>query len=76
MPDILEAWYSIADSQIGSCKRPPIIRSGITLCMHLANERQCYIVMACLIGWVHTQNDPCKTTLRGGSTLRENNEDM
>ena len=27
----------------------------------LANERQCYIVhvMSSLIGWAHTQNDPC-----------------
>ena len=24
-----------------------------------ANERWCYIVMLTLIGWVHTQNDPC-----------------
>ena len=27
--------------------------------MCLANERQCYFVMSSLIGWAHTQNDPC-----------------
>ena len=31
----------------------------IILCMHPANERRRYIVMPSLIGWVHTQNDPC-----------------
>ena len=34
--------------------------SGIILCMCLANERWRNIVMLCLIGWVHTQNDPWK----------------
>ena len=29
------------------------------LCMHPANERRRYIVTSCLIGWLHTQNDPC-----------------
>ena len=33
---------------------------GIILCMCWANERWPYIVTASLIGWVHTQNDPCK----------------
>ena len=32
--------------------------SAIILCMHPANERWRYIVMASLIGWPHTQNDP------------------
>ena len=27
--------------------------------MHPANERWCYIVTSSLIGWAHTQNDPC-----------------
>ena len=35
------------------------INSGIILCLCPANERQCYIVLLYLIGWVHTQNDPC-----------------
>ena len=33
--------------------------TGIILWMRPANERGCYIVMSSLIGWVHTQNDPC-----------------
>ena len=33
--------------------------SGIILCMRPANERRHYIVTSSLIGWVHTQNDPC-----------------
>ena len=32
---------------------------GIILGMGSANERRCYIVMSSLIGWAHTQNDPC-----------------
>ena len=31
----------------------------IILCVHPANERCRYTVTASLIGWVHTQNDPC-----------------
>ena len=31
----------------------------IILCLHPANERRRYIVTSSLIGWVHTQNDPC-----------------
>ena len=30
-----------------------------TLDMSSANERPCYNVTLCLIGWAHTQNDPC-----------------
>ena len=33
--------------------------TGIILGMGLANERRCYIVMLSLIGWAHTQHDPC-----------------
>ena len=36
------------------------VLSGIILWMRPANERQRYIVMSFLIGWVHTQNDPCQ----------------
>ena len=32
--------------------------SGIILWMGPANERRCYIVMASLIGWAYSQNDP------------------
>ena len=33
--------------------------SGIILYMRPGNERRCYIVTPYLIGWAHTQNDPC-----------------
>ena len=33
--------------------------SGVILCMRPANKRWCYIVTPSLIGWVHTQTDPC-----------------
>ena len=31
----------------------------IIWCMRPANERRRYIVTSSIIGWVHTQNDPC-----------------
>ena len=33
--------------------------SGIFLCKRPANGRRRYNVMSFLIGWAHTQNDPC-----------------
>ena len=33
--------------------------TGFILCMHPSNERRRYIVTLSLIGWAHTQNDPC-----------------
>ena len=33
--------------------------SGVILGMGLANERRRYNVTSSLIGWPHTQNDPC-----------------
>ena len=39
----------------------------VIMCMRPANERRRYIVTSSLIGWVHTQNDPCHTY--GGSAL-------
>ena len=33
--------------------------SGILLCMRSANKRWRYIVTLSLIGWAHTQNNPC-----------------
>ena len=33
--------------------------AGIILCMHPANRRRRYNVRSSLIGWAHTQNDPC-----------------
>ena len=32
---------------------------GIILCMQLANERWHYNATSFLIGWAHTQNEPC-----------------
>ena len=32
---------------------------GIILCMRTAKERRRYNVTSSLIGWAHTQNDPC-----------------
>ena len=33
--------------------------AGIILCMHPANERRRYNVTSSLIGWAHSQTDPC-----------------
>ena len=33
--------------------------TGITLGMGPTNERRCYIVTSSLVGWPHTQHDPC-----------------
>ena len=33
----------------------------IILCVHPANERLHYAAISSLIGWAHTQNDPCNT---------------
>ena len=33
--------------------------SVIILCIRSANERRCYNVTSSLIGWAHTQNEPC-----------------
>ena len=33
--------------------------TGIILGMGPTNERRCYIVTSCLVGWPHTQYDPC-----------------
>ena len=42
------------------CSQHLISEAGISLGMGLTNERWCYIVMMSLIGWTHTQNDPCE----------------
>ena len=34
--------------------------TGIIFCMRPAYERRHYNVMSSLIGWAHTQNDPCR----------------
>ena len=38
--------------------------SGIILCGRPANERRRYNVTPSLIGWAHTQNDPCMITAK------------
>ena len=35
------------------------VESGIILRIRPPNERRRYNVTSFLIGWVHTQNDPC-----------------
>ena len=42
----------------------PFDKSGIILWMCLDNERRRWIVTSTLIGWAHTQNDPCKFVLQ------------
>ena len=37
----------------------PPLPPGIISWMHPANKRRCYIVTSSLIGWAHSQNDPC-----------------
>ena len=43
--------------------------SGIILCMRPANEQQCYNATSSLIGWAHTQNDPCRLQWDGTAPL-------
>ena len=50
---IFNIWHSTDFSFLGTD-----FPSGITLCMHPANERWRYIVTSSPIGWAHTQNDP------------------
>ena len=40
-------------------------KTGIILCIRPANMRWRYIVTSSLIGWAHTQNDPCKGPMMG-----------
>ena len=41
-----------------------MVSSDICNCMCPANERWCYNVTSSLIGWAHTQNDPCCMVLQ------------
>ena len=34
--------------------------AGIILWVHTANDRRCYIIMSSLIGYAHSQTDPCQ----------------
>ena len=42
---------------------------GNILCMLPANERQHHIVTSSLIGWTHTQNDPCISNMLSRSQI-------
>ena len=37
-----------------------MMKTGLILGLHSANERQCYFVIMSLIGWTQTQNQPCE----------------
>ena len=43
--------------------------SGIILGMGSANERMLYYAMPSLIGWAHTQNEPCLYLARPSVTI-------
>ena len=47
----------------------------IILGMGSANERRRYNVTWSLIGWAHTQNDPCKQTRIEGNDKQQLNKD-
>ena len=61
-------WPSPINSIVGAYAFPGfvlqiyIIYTGTMLYMHPANERRHYSVTTSLIGWAHTQNDPCLLT--------------
>ena len=40
--------------------------TGIILCICPANERRCYNVTSSVIGWAHSQNNPCLNSLAPG----------
>ena len=42
-----------------SIKKDTLVISAVSLCMGSANEKRRYIVTSSLIGWAHTQNNPC-----------------
>ena len=42
-----------------------MVNPGFMLFTHPANERRCCIVTSSLIGWMHTQDDPCESHYLG-----------
>ena len=46
-----------------------IMKAGIILCLHPANERRRYIVTSSLFGWAHTQNDESDVLYKGHHAL-------
>ena len=57
----LKIWitFSLNRCHLSKWLEYPLTSTRIILCMRPANERWRYIVTLSLIGWVHTQNDPC-----------------
>ena len=49
----------IDDSVILNLDDPILYDPGLILCMRPDNGRRRYIVTSSLIGWAHTQNEPC-----------------
>ena len=47
--------------QTAADQMPLMLEAGIILCMWIANGRRHYIVTPSLIGWMHTQNYPCRS---------------
>ena len=62
MKNIAVTFYVAIDGRGDICNAPNGEYTGIILGMDSANERRRYIVTSSLIGWVHTQNDPCYMT--------------
>ena len=62
-PSVCSQYWMVAKkayaSLVGHEKKKSKMIEYIMLSMASANERRCYIVMPSLIGWAHTQNDPC-----------------
>ena len=65
---IVACWYALTGRDSSKAKYcvkqyrlPWISFTGIILGMGSSNERRRYIVKSSLIGWGHTQDDPCFT---------------
>ena len=57
--DVRNVWIAVEVVIFSLNEMVMLTFSGIVLFMCPANERWCYIVTLALIGWTHTQNDPC-----------------
>ena len=52
-------WFETPSCSLWRHCNAMMLNQGSFLYMHSANERRRYIVTSSLIGWAHTQNDPC-----------------
>ena len=53
-------FLSIVEQRLNQWKEMSYrLYAGVISCMNPANEQCCYIITSSLIGWAHTQNDPC-----------------